>query len=180
MLLSFLMAGAASGQILRFKFDPVHLFERSPRAFGLEIEHNFKVHHSITASHSSFYLGHNHSGDGEFFGRKSNIAYRRYFGSEKPLTGFYLSPSLNYNKTTIPEYDEPIVGLKEGSRKGFGIGLYIGQQFIVGNHITLGYDIGHTFYRFHTKSEFYDSTKREEWLNKRFFNINFQIGWLFN
>lgn len=176
-LVTFWGAGAIA-QNIKIIVAPFHIGGYMPRTVGVQFENKLNINNSFGMGIESYYLEPNISGDGEYNGVKVNFAYRRYFSHKSVYKGFYVSPSLNYLRTDVPERDEPSVNLKSGTRTGFGIGLRIGKQYVVGRKILLGYSFGRTYYRSTTKKEFTDSSKRESKNKHAEFNLDFSIGWL--
>lgn len=176
-LLLTLLTIEAKGQNIKIIANPLQIEGYMPRTIGIQFENKLNLKNSLGLGIEYYCLEPNHSGDGEYNGIKVNITSRRYFNNQELYRGFFVSPSLNFLHTDIPEGDEPIVRLKSGTRTGFGLRLQIGQQFLLGKNLIMGYGFGPAYFNNRIKSELVDGTKGEYRSNDIELNISFQIGW---
>ena len=176
--MSTMLASNINAQNIKINVNPVHISGIMPGIFGIQLENKLNVSNSIGLAADYYYLEPNFSGDGEYSGIRAKIAYRRYISNTIAYKGLFISPSVNYLHTDIPEVDEPVVELKSGNKDGIGIGLRIGTQFIVGKNISLGFALGPVYYKSLTKEEFNDSSSHQYWSNNMELNLEFSFGWI--
>ena len=167
-------------QNIKITGAPFHIPSYMPWLIGVELENKLNVGSSLNLGISYYYMEPSHSGDGEYSGFRVRLAYRKYIKNKLAYHGVYISPSVNYLHTSIPDGDEPTIALQEGIRNGIGFGLNIGFQLIVGEKLLLGFATGPTYYRTFMKKEYVDSSISEYWDHEMEFDISFSVGWLLN
>jgi len=178
LILFIVIAPLASAQHVKINANPFHVPSFIPRLIGVQLENKLNIGSSLEAGISYYYMEPSRSGDGEYSGYRARLAYRKYIKNKAAYKGVYISPSLNYLHTTVPEGDEPIVSLQKGTRTGYGFGLNIGFQLFAGKNILLGFAIGPVYYRSLTQKEYADSSTYQYWNNDLEFDISINFGWL--
>ena len=184
-LLRLVMIGAAfhsqplAAQVVKLKALPIIAEEVNayvPAAIGFSVEQAFKEVNSMEFSYELYYRANSWPGDGNYSGQRINLAYKRYFGAHSSYQGFLLSPHISYLATSVPEYDEPLVSLRKGASTGFGAGLNLGRQWLLGERVTLGIEAGTTFYRSYLQRKWEDSSSEAYYDNHWDYNLSFSLG----
>lgn len=169
---------STNAQNIKLSANPFHAPPSIAREIGIEFENKLNIGNSIGAGVSYYYMEPNKSGDGEYSGYKVQLIYRKYLKNKVAYKGLYISPSLNFLQTSIPEDDEPFVSLKNGERIGFGLGIKLGFQLIVAKNILLGFGIGPTYYSNQINKEFADNSFDSYKYNSTELELAFSVGWL--
>ncbi|NOR88221.1 MAG: hypothetical protein GQ527_11480 [Bacteroidales bacterium] len=178
LIITFVFAPNINAQNIKIIVNPFHVPHNIPRLVGIQLENKLNVGSSLGAGISYYYMEPSHSGDGEYSGFRARLDYRKYIKNSVAYKGVYISPSLNYLRTSVPDGDEPFVSLQKGIRSGFGLGLNIGFQLIAGENILIGFALGPVYYSTLTKKEYVDSSTYQYWDNDLEFDISLSIGLL--
>ena len=178
LILSTILTFNMNAQNIKINVNPLQVSGITPIIFGIQFDKQFNKGNILGVAVEYYHLEPNFSGDGEYNGIRTKLTYRRYINNTVFYKGFFISSSLNYLHTSVPEVDEPDVNLKTGIRNGIGIGLSIGRQLIIGKNISLGFALGPVYYKNHIVKEFVDLSTNEYWANRLEFDLEISIGWI--